>query len=85
MLHSVYFARSLKNSKVYVGSTTKDPEDRVKEHNQGTNTWSKQNGPFKLVYFESFLCKEDAKRREDFYKTGVGRRIKQAIIKELDP
>lgn len=79
----VYFAKSLKNGKIYVGSTTKDPNVRVKEHNQGNNKWTKSNRPLKLIYYESFICKDDALSRERFYKTGMGKRIKKAIIYEM--
>lgn len=80
----VYFAQSLKNDKVYVGSTSKHPDIRVEEHNQGSNTWSKNNGPFKLIYYEKFICKDDAIAKELFYKTGIGRKIKIAICNVLD-
>jgi predicted GIY-YIG superfamily endonuclease len=79
----VYFAKSLKNGKIYVGKTTKDPHIRLKEHNTGTNAWTKKNVPFELVYYESFVCAEDMTKREAFYKTGMGKRIKYAIAKEM--
>lgn len=79
----VYFAKSLKNNKIYVGYTIKEPLLRVKEHNQGSNSWSKINGPFKLIYYESYFCKTDALLREKFYKTGFGKKIKNLIVKGL--
>ncbi len=33
---------------------------RLAQHNPGTNKWTKGNGPFKLVYYESYVCKTDA-------------------------
>ena len=83
-MYSVYFAKSLKNSKVYVGKTGKDPKIRVTEHNQGSNMWTRNNGPFKLIYYETFTCKADALIRERFFKTGIGKRVKRAIVKEMD-
>jgi len=83
-MYFVYFAKSLKNNKVYVGKTDKHPEERIKEHNQGSNTWSTQNRPLKLIFYESFICKEDAAKKESFYKTGFGKKIKKAIIETLD-
>ncbi|MDO8662922.1 MAG: GIY-YIG nuclease family protein [Candidatus Omnitrophota bacterium] len=80
----VYFAKSLKNEKVYVGKTSKEPAIRVREHNVGSNQWSKNNGPFQLLYFEKYNCKVDVEERERFYKSGFGRKIKKLIIKELD-
>lgn len=82
-MYYVYFAKSLKNLKVYVGSTSKEPQVRVNEHNAGANVWSKHNGPFELIYFEEYLCKQDAEKKERFYKTGFGKRIKYAIIHEI--
>ena len=83
-MYYTYFAKSLKNDKIYVGYSSKLPAERVEEHNKGANIWSKNNGPFKLIYFEIFYCKQDASTRENFYKTGIGRRIKKAIIQEMD-
>ena len=82
-MYYVYFAKSLSNGKVYVGSTSKNPSVRIGEHNKGYNKWSSHNGPFKLVYYESLICKEDALLREKFFKTGLGKRIKNAIIVEM--
>ena len=76
----IYFALSLKNDKVYVGKTDKNPEQRVEEHNQGKNNWTKSNRPFKLIYYESYFCKKDATNRENFYKTGFGKQIKKLIV-----
>jgi len=84
-MYSVYFAKSLKNGKVYVGFTIKKPEIRVVEHNNDSNTWSKHNKPLKLIYYEEYICKEDAEKRENFFKTGIGKKIKKAIIECLDP
>lgn len=80
-MYYVYFAESLKNNKIYVGSTDKLPRVRVQEHNQGSNTWSKHNRPLKLIYFETYTCKQCARKRESFYKTGFGREIKKQIVK----
>jgi len=82
-MYYVYFAKSLKNRKVYVGYTSKEPFTRVSEHNHGSNKWSQNNKPLKLIYHESFVCKEDAQQRERFFKTGVGKKIKLAIIDSL--
>jgi putative endonuclease len=80
----VYFIKSEKNSKIYVGMTGKDPQLRLKEHNSGSNVWSSSNGPFRLVYFEKYHCKKDAIAREGFYKSGFGKLLKDSIIKTLE-
>ena len=84
-MYYIYFAKSLKNKKVYVGFTSVDPKIRVEQHNQNSNKWSSQNKPLKLIYYETFVCKKDAILRESFFKTGIGKRIKKAIIEIMDP
>ncbi len=79
-MYSVYFLKA-KNNKIYVGVTSKTPEERLKEHNLGSNQSTKQNKPFTLIYFERYHCLRDAMLREKFYKTGVGRQIKGLIVK----
>ena len=82
-MYYVYFLKSLKNNKIYVGFTSKQLKERLVEHNQGSNKFTRNNGPWKLLYYEQFYCKQCAKLREHFFKTGVGKKIKKAIVQEL--
>ena len=84
LMYFVYFLKSISNNKVYVGFTSKDPKIRLEEHNNGSNAWTRVNGPFRLIYNEKYLCESDARKRESFYKMGFGKKIKQAIISVLD-
>ena len=79
----VYFLRSLKNKKIYTGFTKRDVEKRLNEHNIGTNDWTKNNGPFELAYYEAYHCEKDARSRESFYKTGLGRLVRDSIISAM--
>ncbi|MEK7096466.1 MAG: GIY-YIG nuclease family protein [Patescibacteria group bacterium] len=79
-MNYVYFMKSLRNGKVYVGRTTNKPDKRVLEHNNGSNVWSRHNKPFELIYFEEYYCEIDCAKREAFYKTGIGKKVKKAII-----
>lgn len=81
--HFVYFAESSLNNKIYTGFTSKNPTQRVVEHNTGTNKFTRNNGPFTLVYYEEYLCKTDALNREKFYKTGLGKQIRNLIVKYI--
>jgi predicted GIY-YIG superfamily endonuclease len=80
----VYFIKSLKNKKIYTGMTEKHPNERLKEHNYGLTKWAKENRPFYMIYFEEYFCKTDACKRENFYKNGIGRKIRNAIINVMD-
>ena len=71
----VYVLKSLKNGKRYVGYTSKGVFVRLKEHNRNCNKWTRQNGPFKLMYFERYNNKTEAIKREHFLKSGQGRKF----------
>ena len=75
-MHYVYILKSKKNGKLYKGYTN-DLKRRLKEHKVGKSVFTKQNGPLELIYYEAFEKKEDARREEEFLKSGKGReRIK---------
>ena len=75
----VYALRSLKNNKRYVGYTQKDPGERLHDHNTGSSVWTRQNGPFKLIYSEPFSDKKSAIKKEKYLKTGIGRKLLDKI------
>ncbi|OFZ55989.1 MAG: hypothetical protein A3D92_25055 [Bacteroidetes bacterium RIFCSPHIGHO2_02_FULL_44_7] len=68
----VYVIKSSKSGKQYVGST-RDLDKRLKEHNSGKSYWTRNKGPWELVYCEDKLTASEAERREKFFKTGDGR------------
>jgi len=70
----VYIIKSERNGKRYVGSTAKLPEERVKDHNSGTNKFTMHNRPWNLLTFETFLTKNETLKREKFLKSGQGRK-----------
>jgi len=77
----VYILKSEKSKKTYIGFTSKEVKERLDEHNIGTNIWTSQNKPFKLLYYESYYCEKDARHRELFLKSGVGKKLVK-LIKE---
>ena len=77
----MYVLLSEKNSSMYIGYTA-DLRKRVKEHNQGLNKSTRPYIPWKLIYYEACLNKEDAKRREKYLKTTQGRRLLKRRLKE---
>ncbi|OGF49719.1 hypothetical protein A3G55_03145 [Candidatus Giovannonibacteria bacterium RIFCSPLOWO2_12_FULL_44_25] len=77
----IYVLKSLKNGKRYVGSTDLLPGERLKKHNYGSNKFTRRNGPFELVYQESCADKTNARKRENFLKSGVGRKFLDEILK----
>jgi len=62
-----YVLKSLKDSNLYIGSTT-DLNRRVDEHNRGKNKSTRSRIPLKFVYFEEFDTITEARRRERVFK-----------------
>ncbi|HLF17284.1 MAG TPA: GIY-YIG nuclease family protein [Candidatus Omnitrophota bacterium] len=79
----VYILKSLKNGKKYVGYTSKLPLNRLREHNDGSNKYTKGHRPYELIYEEQFDSETKAKRREKFLKTGNGRSVLNRILNNL--
>lgn len=78
----VYALKSEKNNKRYVGSTSKSPQERTHDHNTGSNSFTRQNKPWKLIYTENFTTKNEALKREKFLKSGQGRKWLDENIRE---
>ncbi len=79
-MHYVYVLRSIKNQRRYVGSTGLLPEERCREHNAGASRWTKGNRPFVLMYQESYSTNTEARKRENFLKSGVGRKFLDSLL-----
>jgi len=79
----VYILQSEKDGKWYTGCTS-DLRKRFKEHTEEKfKSWTKGRGPFKLIYYEAYLNKEDAFSREKQIKTGPGRRYTRERLKRF--
>jgi len=69
----VYVLRSRKNNKRYIGSTSRDIQERLSEHNFGSKGWARNNRPFELVYADELPDIKTAREFEKFLKSGQGR------------
>ena len=72
-MYFVYILQSLKDKRTYVGYTN-DIDIRLKQHNSGQVTATKHRRPMKLLFSEKFETKQEAKKRELYWKSGGGRR-----------
>lgn len=68
-----YILKSLKDGKTYVGYTN-NLEERLKRHNSGQVTATKHRRPLRLLFSEAFSTMAEAKKREQYWKNGGGRR-----------
>lgn len=63
----VYILKSLKDNKQYIGSTI-NPKNRMKEHNDGFVTSTKNRRPFVLKYILEYENIEKAAEMENKFK-----------------
>ncbi|MDP5229117.1 MAG: GIY-YIG nuclease family protein [Cellulophaga sp.] len=68
----VYVLKSEVDGRLYKGMTT-DVLKRVSQHNLGQNKSTKGFLPWILIYQEEFSTREEARKREKYFKSGVGR------------
>ena len=68
----VYAISSLKHNYIYVG-LTQNVENRVKRHNDGRERTTKYYRPFVLIYTEVCNTRLEARVREKYWKSGVGK------------
>jgi putative endonuclease len=79
MFYYVYILQSQKDQSLYIGYTS-DLKKRFKEHNEGKSLATKPFRPYKLIFYEAFCDRVDAKRREIYLKGGYGRKTIKAML-----
>lgn len=79
----VYTLLSLRTYDLYTGFTT-DLRRRLDEHMRGLVDATKIRIPFKLIHYEYFVNLEDAKAKERFLKSAVGKaQLKDSLQRTL--
>lgn len=72
-MYYVYVLRSGKDNKWYTGFTN-DLQRRISEHNNGADMATRSRKPFKIIYYEVCGNEKDARAREKYLKSGMGKR-----------
>ncbi|OGJ55939.1 hypothetical protein A3D88_00895 [Candidatus Peribacteria bacterium RIFCSPHIGHO2_02_FULL_52_16] len=80
-MFNVYVLRSIPYGQLYVGYTT-DMRQRLEAHNKGNVTSTKGKRPWKLIFAESYISKDDALRREKYLKTTQGKIALKHMLRE---
>lgn len=73
MTHFVYVLYSKKDYGFYTGYST-NLKRRIVQHNEGKSVATRPRRPFKMVYYEACLSWKDARAREKYLKSGMGKR-----------
>ena len=75
-----YVLRSLRDGETYTGSTG-DLRKRFKQHSDGLSRSTMGRRPLELIYYEMCKDESDARSREIFLKTGMGKRYLKNRLK----
>ena len=68
----MYAIKSLTRNYIYVGLTN-NLSRRLLEHNKGSNKTTRPYCPFDLIHSEEFLTRSQAREREKYLKSGIGK------------
>ena len=77
-----YIIKSKKDGKFYTGSSS-DLRKRLSQHANGMSSYTKGRGPFSLIYYEACLEEGDARSRELYLKSGMGKRYIQNRLRRF--
>lgn len=81
-MYYVYILQSKKDGNIHTGYTN-NLRKRLWQHQNGKSSYTKGRGPYKLIYYEASLNDEDARSRELFLKSGMGKRYIKNRIKRF--
>lgn len=82
MFYYTYILQSQKNNSLYIGYTS-DLKKRLLSHNGGQNQATRPFLPYRLIFYEAFLNRIDAKNREEYLKGGYGRRSIKTLLRRF--
>ncbi len=80
MFYYTYILESEADHQWYTGYTS-NLRERLQEHNSGHTASTKYRRPWKLIYYEACLAKDDAIAREKYLKSGMGKRYVRNRLK----
>ncbi|MFA7255719.1 MAG: GIY-YIG nuclease family protein [Candidatus Omnitrophota bacterium] len=78
MDYYVYALRSLKDGRLYIGFS-KNPQERLRQHNDGMCRSTRNRRPFRLIYSELCGPRVEARRKEIWLKSGAGHSFLKAF------
>ena len=76
----VYILFSQKDFQLYTGFTS-NLEARIEKHNSGGNKSTSYRRPLLLIFSEFYLFEEDARKREMYFKTTMGKKAIRIMLK----
>ncbi len=79
MENFVYVIKSVSYNTRYVG-VSMDVKKRLFEHNCGKCRYTKGRIPWKVIHTEKYYNLKEARKRENFLKSGQGRKLLDQLL-----
>jgi len=77
-MYTVYTLKSKIKKYIYVGMT-QNLDQRIRRHNNGYEKTTKPYKPFKLIHREVYPSRIEARKREKYLKSGVGKEFLKTL------
>ncbi|MCH9030613.1 MAG: GIY-YIG nuclease family protein [Bacteroidetes bacterium] len=77
-MYTVYAIKSKTRNYIYVGLTS-NLNERLHRHNSSYEKTTRAYAPFNLIFFENFLSRVEARAKEKYLKSGVGKEFLKKI------
>jgi putative endonuclease len=77
--YCVYILFSEKDRLLYIGYSS-NLEKRIETHNAGGNKSTAYRRPLRLIFCEFYLFEEDARKREAYFKTSMGKKAIRLML-----
>ncbi len=77
-MYYVYALESLERKYIYVGLTN-NIERRTKQHQNGKERTTAVYRPFKLIFKKGFSTRVEARKREKYLKSGIGKEFLKGL------
>ena len=77
-MFNVYALKSIFRNYIYVGLTD-NMDRRFMQHKKGREKTTRSYRPFEIILTESYNSRVDARKREKYLKSGVGKEYLRSI------
>jgi putative endonuclease len=79
MEYYVYVLKSCNRQYRYIGISD-NVERRIQQHNKGYNRTTKPYAPFELILSDKYTSRIEARRKEKYLKSGIGRQFLDNLV-----
>ena len=77
-MYYTYAIKSRERNYIYVGLTS-NPDRRIAEHNNERERTTRSYAPFETIIIEQYQTRLEARKREKYLKSGIGKEFMKSL------